>query len=1356
MPMTAAGNDARAAAPQVPRGEIRLEPPPELPEVTSDGLSQALMYLPMGAMAIGMVAVIAGGSASPVLYIGSGAMAVGMVGMMFGQVIRGKGDRKLKLNGQRRDYLRYLSQIRRKVRQAAGEQRLALQYSGPAPRSLPSLVAAGSDQIWQRSPADAGFGCVRFATGTQALSVRLVPPETKPIEDLDPLCAGALRRFIRAQGQVPGLPVEVSLRSVTRIVPTGDPGAVRALVRSLIAQVAVMHSPADVRISVCGAADRMPQWEWIKWLPHNRHPTERDAAGAVRLMAPSLGALEPMLQLHDRPRFTPGGARSAPGSLPLHVVLLDGAARDPGTDAGGVDGVVVIDLSAADAPGAAAPGPTTLGLRVTPGEVYRLPPDGTAETLIGVPDALSHAEAEALGRQLAPMRPAATGGPAEDALALNTTLTSLLGIDSLLTLDVAALRRARAPRDQLRVPIGNDADGQPVELDIKESAQGGMGPHGLVVGATGSGKSELLRTLVLGLAITHSAEDLNFVLVDFKGGATFLGLDRLPHVSAVITNLADELPLVDRMRDALHGEVVRRQELLRAAGNYASLRDYAKARAEGARAERARAERTPAERAQAEGTALPPVPSLFVVLDEFSELLAAKPEFIDLFVTIGRVGRSLGVHLLLASQRLEEGRLRGLDTQLSYRIGLRTFSAQESRTVLGVPDAYELPSQPGNGYLKDGTSGLTRFKAAYVSGSLTTAADDRPAGPRMRPGIARFGPGYVEPQFIDAPAGEGRDAAAGPDGQRAPAGQEPSQTLLDAVVGLLSGPGSPGPSAHRIWLPPLDAPPALDQLLPGPDARQMLHAVLGIVDRPFEQRRDPLWVDLSGSAGHAAVAGAPRSGKSTVLLTLISSLALLHTPAQMQFYILDFGGGSMAALGGLPHVGGVASRLQGDRVRRTVAEVRTLLEQREREFSERGIDSIDTYRRLRAEGAIAGDGFGDVFLVVDGWLTLRQDYEDLEQTVTALAARGLGYGVHLVAATNKWSEFRPAVRDLFGTRLELRLGDPYESEIGRAAAGNVPPGAPGRGLTRDGLHFLTAMPRADGQSTAAGLPEAIRSLAARAAAAWPGSGAPPVRMLPDVLPAAELPPPAATGTRVPFGIDENSLAPVFLDFTADPHFLVLGDTECGKSNLLRLAAGGIAARFTPGQAKVIFLDYRRSLLDAAQIPHQIGYATSSVAAATLLEDVRGALNTRLPPPDLTPDQLRSRSWWNGSDLFLIVDDYDLVAGTQNPLLALAEFLPQARDVGLHVILARSAGGAGRAMFDPVIQRLREMGSPGLIMSGSKDEGALLGGVRPASQPCGRGFLVGRRNGSRLIQVALLGGSGPEGSPSGPFPITAQR
>src|ERR1700761_2450946 len=245
---TVPGDDA-GAAPELPHGEIQLQSPPELPEVAADGLAQVLMYLPMGAMAIGMIAVIAGGNASPVLFAGSGAMALGMVGMMFGQLARGKGDRKLKLNGQRRDYLRYLSQIRRRVRRAAEQQRRALEYRGPAPRSLPSLLAAGGEQIWQRAPGEPGFGCVRFATGTQALAVRLIPPDTKPIEDLDPLCTGALRRFIRVQGQVPGLPVEVSLRSVSRIVPAGPPATVRALVRALIVQVAVLHSPADVRIS---------------------------------------------------------------------------------------------------------------------------------------------------------------------------------------------------------------------------------------------------------------------------------------------------------------------------------------------------------------------------------------------------------------------------------------------------------------------------------------------------------------------------------------------------------------------------------------------------------------------------------------------------------------------------------------------------------------------------------------------------------------------------------------------------------------------------------------------------------------------------------------------------------------------------------------------------------------------------------------------------------------------------------------------------------------------------------------------------------------------------------------------------
>jgi S-DNA-T family DNA segregation ATPase FtsK/SpoIIIE len=1324
----------RRAAPEMPAGEIVLQPPPEIPEVVSDGLQQMMTYLPMLAMTFGMVAMMSGSGSGSLRWVGGGAMGLGMGGMALSQLGRGKGDRKLKLNGQRRDYLRYLGQVRRKVRRAASAQREALEWTSPPPAALWWAATANQRaRLWERRAQDDDFASVRLGTGTQQLAVRLVPPQTKPAEDLDALCAGALRRFVRTHARVPELPVGMSLRTFPRVVVTGDVTTGCGMVRAVLGQLAVFHSPEDVRICVCAPPDRIRRWEWVKWLPHNAHPSEQDAAGPVRLMAATLPELAALLgpELKDRPRF----AKGKDGSLPYHVVVVDGAAVgfDDQFGADGVDGVTLIEVLGGP-PGPADP--AALRLQVAPGRLDMFTRDRAgADQLsrIGAPDTLSLAEAEALARELAPLRPAGGRAPGDDALAVNTTLTALLGIADPQAADLTALWRPRPARSRLRVPIGLDAGGQPVELDIKESAQGGMGPHGLVIGATGSGKSELLRTLVLGLALTHPPEALNFVLVDFKGGATFLGLEDLRHVSAVITNLEQELPLVDRMRDALHGELVRRQELLRSAGNYASVRDY--------------------ERDRERGAALAPLPTLFVVIDEFSELLSAKPEFIDLFVMIGRLGRSLGVHLLLASQRLEEGRLRGLDTQLSYRIGLRTFSAAESRVVLGVPDAYELPSAPGNGFLKVDVAEMTRFKAAYVSGPADPETTSQAAPRRLAPVIVPYGPEYIEPREIPAPAGQPGQLpqAAGPDEPDQPETAQ-QETLLGRLVRQLTGQGA---AARQIWLPPLSQAPALSTLLPplsitrdgctteDPRWRGRLQAVTGIVDRPFEQRRDPLWADLSGAAGHVGVAGGPQSGKSTLLRTLLCSLALLHTPDQIQFYGLDFGGGTISALAALPHVGGVATRQQPDRVRRTVAELQGLLDRREHEFAARGIESIAAYRSMRASGEIAGDGFGDVFLVVDGWLTLRQEYEALETAITALAARGLGYGIHVIAATNKWSEFRPSIRDLLGSKFELRLGDPYESEMGRAVAANVPERSPGRGLTRDGLHFLAALPRIDGQPSADGLPDAVRKLVETVDAAWPGRRAPEVRMLPDVLPAARLAELSqagggTAGTEIAVGIDEATLSPVTLDFSAaDPHFLVLGDVECGKSSLLRLVADGIAARYQPEQARLIVIDYRRSLLDAADTEHRIGYAASSSAATSLITDAREALLERLPTASLTAAELRGRSWWKGSDLFLIVDDYDLVAGATNPLLPLLDLLPQARDIGLHVVLARSAGGAGRAMFEPVVQRLREMGTPTLLMSASPDEGQLFG-VKPQPLPPGRGYLIARRAAARLVQTALAG------------------
>jgi S-DNA-T family DNA segregation ATPase FtsK/SpoIIIE len=518
-----------------------------------------------------------------------------------------------------------------------------------------------------------------------------------------------------------------------------------------------------------------------------------------------------------------------------------------------------------------------------------------------------------------------------------------------------------------------------------------------------------------------------------------------------------------------------------------------------------------------------------------------------------------------------------------------------------------------------------------------------------------------------------------------------------------------------------------------PELHGALHVPVAIVDKPFEQRRDLLWLELAGAAGHVAVAGGPQSGKSNLIRTLICGLALTHTPSEVQIYCLDFGGGSLAALRDLPHVGGVAGRLDTAAVRRTVGEVATLLAERERRFGELGVDSMASYRRRRASGGVDDDLFGDVFLVVDGWTTIRGEFDDLEPVITDIATRGLSYGIHVVASAARWMDFRPAIRDLFGSRLELRLGDPSDSIVGRRSAANVPERSPGRGITAASLHFLTVVP----ELTSLGGETA--PLVKAVASNWPGRPAPRVRLLPPVLAYDRLDLDAGGGgLALPVGIAEADLRPVAVDFATEPHFLLFGDAECGKSSFLRALATTITRRFTPDQARIILVDYRRSLLGAVATEHLIGYGTAAQPTTELIESVGGYMQRRLPGPDVTPQELRDRSWWTGPECFVLVDDYDLVAsGPANPLHPLLEYLPQARDIGLHLVLTRRSGGASRALYEPVIQRLRELSSPGLVMSGDKDEGALLGNVRPSPMPPGRGWLVTRKAGVRLVQLAHL-------------------
>ena len=1217
---------ARQLPPAFARADVSIAAPPALPRSPSPSMVVRLVPVLVSIGGLGvMVAAFFSGSAatrSPA-FLGFPMM---MLVSMTATALAGRGSRhRGDIDADRVEYLGYLDRLRTTIVETAAAQRLSLSWSHPDPDTLWTLI--GGPRMWERQPTDSDFCVIRIGVGFQPLATRLVAPDTPPVELSDPVTATALHRFIQAYAMLEGVPIAIGLRANAALTIDGDVDEVRGVLRAMVCQLAVLHPPNQLLIVAVISERNRCHWDWLKWLPHHQHPIVADAVGSARMVYRSQVEAQSAL----------AGAGRA------HVVMISDL--DERGSAGVIAGATLLAI------GAGSDG-TQLTIKhadETQGLVH--------------PDRMDTLDALICARRLAGYCTGAVASHRDDG----PGWPGLMGLGDPSRFDPLTLWRSRDHHDRLRVPIGTTVDGTPLELDIKEPVENGMGPHGLCVGATGSGKSELLRTVALGMMVWNSPQVLNLLLIDFKGGATFFDLARAPHVAAVITNLSDDAPLVARMRDALAGELNRRQEILRTAG-CASVTAYADARRAGAQ--------------------LMPLPTLFIVVDEFSELLTQHPDFVDMFVAIGRLGRSLGMHLLLASQRLDEGRLRGLEAHLSYRLCLKTLSASESRIVLGTLDAYQLPNTPGAGFLRCGGSELIRFQTAFVSGPRPTITPASVASSTASPSVQLFS-----------------TRVAGSVTRSAETVGPATQTVVGAVLDRLF---AQGPPAHQVWLPQLDSAPPLAGLLR--DAASVLGDLtvpIGIVDRPFDQSRTPLMVDLSGAAGNVAIVGAPQSGKSTALRTLITALAATHDPRRVQFYCLDFGGGTLAAVRTLPHVGAVAGRTEPELVARMVAEMESIVRSRE------------AYRVDAVDGS---DAFGDVFLVVDGWTTLRHEFETLEEAVTSIATQGLSFGVHVVLSASRWAEIRPSLRDQIGTRIELRLGDPADSEIDRKRAQQVPHDKPGRGLSHEGLHMLVALPIDGGD---------VRRR--------PGApAAPPIPLLPVHVDRDTVVRRAGDefGARILLGLEERRLLPVAMDFDQQSHLLILGDNECGKTATLRTLCREIVRTNTATQAQLLIVDFRRSLLGVVESEHLGGYAMSSAAVGASLPGVLDLLHGRMPPPNASQAQLRDRSWWSGPDIYLVVDDYDLVAASpENPLIAIVEFLPHAEDLGLHLIVARRSGGAARALFEPLLGGLRNLGCMGLVMSGRPEEGSLLASGRPTRLPPGRGVLVTRAGDEQLVQVA---------------------
>lgn len=480
-----------------------------------------------------------------------------------------------------------------------------------------------------------------------------------------------------------------------------------------------------------------------------------------------------------------------------------------------------------------------------------------------------------------------------------------------------------------------------------------------------------------------------------------------------------------------------------------------------------------------------------------------------------------------------------------------------------------------------------------------------------------------------------------------------------------------------------------------------------------------------------AILGAPQSGRSTAIRSFVLGAALTHTPRETGFYLIDMAGSGLKALGGLPHVGDVATRFESDKLRRTVAEVSMMLAVRERLFAEHRLESAEHLRERFRAGEITELPVADVFLVIDGWMTFREEYEDLTSVIQEIGARGLGYGVHLVWATGRWADFRIQMQSVIGSKLELRLNDGLDSSIGKKLAERIKPGQTGRALTEDTLLSQVAMPRFGGELGTTD--ETVRAIAA----GWGGPVVPAVRMLPETIRYDEI------RTRFPeypdtvIGIGETDLLPVRIDlFGSEPHLIVFGSGGTGRTSLVRTIIADTMRGRREGDVIYVVVDLKRQLLGFVPDEFDGAYIGTSKNLAAIIGSITAELGRRVPPDDVTAAQLRDRSWWEGPEIVVLADDYDLVEGASGPLRQLVPYLPQARDLGLHVVVLRRSGGAGRAVYEPLIQALKENGATGLLLDGDRQEGQIWSRTWMTRRPPGRGTLIRRSGKQELIQLAL--------------------
>jgi S-DNA-T family DNA segregation ATPase FtsK/SpoIIIE len=1092
------------------------------------------------------------------------------------------------------EFREHKARIEQDAAAALGAERQRRMAAAPDPAAVLTIATGPRRRLWERRGTDPDYLMLRLGTADLPSAVELQDP------------AQDEHRRTVVWG-IPDAPVTVPLaeRGVLGVAGPGDEP--RALGRWLAAQIAVLHSPNDVQLCVLTDSSGRASWEWARWLPHCQQPGAGGAGGAAGALigndAETVGARIAELQaaISERQKILRESSASGGVRFGSIVVVLDGSRRLrwlPGVlqvlRDGPATGVYAICLDA--------------GERLLPAECQavavtergglRVQQMNTA-TLTGVrPDAAAPDWCARLARGIAPIRDISTD-ESSAGLPESSRLLDVLGLEPPDAAVIAT--RWRAAGQSTLAIVGEAYDG-PFGIDIRRD-----GPHGLIAGTTGSGKSELLQTIVAALAVANRPDAMTFVLIDYKGGSAFKDCVRLPHTVGMVTDLDPHL--VERALASLSAELTRREHILAGAGAK-DIEDYTDQQERIARA----------------GGGPVPLPRLMIVIDEFASMVRDLPDFVTGLVNIAQRGRSLGIHLLLATQRPSGVVSPEIRANTNLRIALRVTDTAESADVIDAPDAGHISkSTPGRAYVRLGHSSLVPFQAGRVGGRRPGAV----AATVERPWLARLDWAELGRPWPQRPAGARAEEAEITD----------LTVLVRAICQATEAMRLPAP--NRPWLPALPGTLLLGDLpapLPPPAGGQRGPLPLipfGLDDLPAQQDQRPAALDLA-SFGHMMVAGAPRSGRSQLLRTIAGAVGLHHRAADVHLYGLDCGNGALLPIADLPHCGAVVLRTQPERATRLMSRLARELSRRQEQLADGGFADIGEQRAAAAgaspggTGASPGGPLPHILILLDRWEGFTAALGELDggrltETVTRILAEGASAGLHLVMTGDR-SLIAGRISSLTDDKMVLRLPDRDDVNLVGLRPRDLPEAIPpGHGF-RAGSGVETQVALLAPDASGVGQATALREIAAAATARAAGTGREQRPFRVDVLPARlsfgdawPLRDPAAA--RSPLwalvGVGGDDLAALGPDLADGmPAFIVGGPAKSGRSSVLLamarslLAAGTGVVAVAPRPSPLRGLDGRAgvTLLTGSDLTaDELTTALAAVTgpAAVIIDDAEG-------------------------------------------------------------------------------------------------------------------------------------------------------